>query len=440
MTRRDPPQDARVPRPNSERCSTKASATYLGLPWLALSLLVLTGCSDALDRLLGVDAPGLVIASDLDDPAHAELLVEGVIADFDCAFSHYAVAGGLVGWELTDPQNTAAQWAFDRRTFVPSGGWYATSTCAARLGVYVPLSTARWAADNALRSLEEWSDSDVADRSRLIAKAAAYSGYSHVLMGEGFCSAAFDSGPEMSREEVFERAVERFTRAIEAATSADDASVLNMARVGRARALLNLGRPDQAALDAERVPEGFVRHASFSAASYRSANRVYRMTIRDVQASVYEAFWDLEVDGVPDPRVSLVHTGTLGPNSRTPLVNQTKYLAENSPMPIARWAEAQLILAEADGGQGAVEVINRLRDQAELPHFESSDPAEIRAQIIEERSRELFLESHHLGDLIRYDLPLDPAPGEPYPMGGFYGEQKCFPLPDVERDNNPNIP
>ena len=61
-------------------------------------------------------------------------------------------------------------------------------------------------------------------------------------------------------------------------------------------------------------------------------------------------------------------------------------------------------------------------------------------QIIYERRAELFLESHHLGDLRRYGFPLIPPPGATYTLGGVYGTQTCFPLPDVERDNNPNIP
>ena len=39
------------------------------------------------------------------------------------------------------------------------------------------------------------------------------------------------------------------------------------------------------------------------------------------------------------------------------------------------------------------------------------------------------------------ELPLVPAPGAPYTVGGgTYGDLECFPLPAVERNNNPNIP
>jgi hypothetical protein len=60
--------------------------------------------------------------------------------------------------------------------------------------------------------------------------------------------------------------------------------------------------------------------------------------------------------------------------------------------------------------------------------------------VIEERRRELFLEGHRFFDIRRLNLPLDPAPGTAYRKGGLYGENRCFPLPDVERFNNPSFP
>jgi hypothetical protein len=53
-----------------------------------------------------------------------------------------------------------------------------------------------------------------------------------------------------------------------------------------------------------------------------------------------------------------------------------------------------------------------------LPHFDSSDPAAIAAQIIQERGREMFLEGHHFYDVRRLNLPLNPAAGTPYPIKG----------------------
>jgi starch-binding outer membrane protein, SusD/RagB family len=78
---------------------------------------------------------------------------------------------------------------------------------------------------------------------------------------------------------------------------------------------------------------------------------------------------------------------------------------------------------------------------AGIPPYGGGTADQVQSQIIEERSRELFLEGQRLGDIIRYGLPLYPAPGTPFPVaGGVFGTQVCFPLPAVERLNNPNIP
>ena len=408
---------------------------------LATSLFTLAACGLA-DDLLSVEHPGSIDATEFEDPQNAALMVDGVVADFECSLAHYINSGGLMGMELHDSQLTAAQWDFDRRTVEAAGGWYATSTCSARIGTYTTLSTARWVADDAIAKLQSWSDDEVpGDRRDLLAKAAAYSGYAHVLMGEGFCSVAFDQGPEVTPAQVFERAVDRFTMAVSEAQAVGNDGLVNMALVGRARAYLNLGDPSRASEDAALVPEGFERNANYSAASGRSENQVFAMNVRARQTSIFDSFRDLTYEGVSDPRVDVFNTGQIAPDQATIHWQQRKYTSASSPIRFASWVEAQLIIAEAEGGQVAVDIINDLHGRVGLPAtFASTDEQEILERIIETRAREFFLESHHLGDVRRYDLPLVPAPGTPYPIkGGSYGAQRCFPLPDVERLNNPNV-
>ena len=213
-----------------------------------------------------------------------------------------------------------------------------------------------------------------------------------------------------------------------------------MALVGRARARLDLGRGAEAVADAQLVPAGFVKQAMYSAASTRSMNRVYQMNVRDGRVSIEEPFRDLTFQGVPDPRVPVVNTGERAPDGINIVWATSKYPSLEAPIPVARWAEAQLIIAEIAGGQTAVDIINALHSAAGLPPFSSTDPTEIANQVLEERRRELFLEGQHLFDTIRFDLPLVPAPGTPYGLkGGVYGTTKCLPLPNAERDNNPTL-
>ncbi len=110
---------------------------------------------------------------------------------------------------------------------------------------------------------------------------------------------------------------------------------------------------------------------------------------------------------------------------------------------MARYAEAQLIIAEADVAANdlpaAVAIINDLHAAAGLPAFDvAATPEGVMNQIIYERRAELFLESHRFGDIRRYNVPLVPVPGTAYPNGGEWQDARCFPIPGIETDANPN--
>lgn len=425
--------------------------TRLGATIAVLALTGLAACADA-SKILDQEAPSRVDASTLDNPAYAQLLVNGAIGDFECALGNYIIAGGLVGDELIDAQLGQAGWDYDRRTIFSGSIPYSTTQCGANQapGLYTPLSVARYQADHALKKLQGWTDAQVTNRQSLIAQAATYAGFSLVLLGEAMCSAAIDLGPEMSRAQLFAAAQDRFTTAITAAQASNNAAMLNAARIGRARSLLDQGKGTEARADAILVTiDTFALNASYSNANGRRENLVWSQMYRGLFSSVDPSYRGVTWAGVADPRVTVVDANAKGQDAKTPIWRQTKYPLINSPIPIARYAEAQLIVAEVDnaaGGAGtanAVNIINALHTKAGIPPYAGGTQSEVQAQIIEERRREFFLEGQRLGDLIRYNLTATPPKGTPFKNGGTYGNdtgiQLCFPLPDIERNNNPNI-
>jgi hypothetical protein len=220
-----------------------------------------------------------------------------------------------------------------------------------------------------------------------------------------------------------------------------------MSYVGRARARLNQGNKAGASADAALVPAGFVINASSENAPTIRQNRVQTFNQAGL-VSVAPSYRTLTLPAagggtVPDTRVTVTNAGKNGTDNRTPLYIQTKYANSSAPIPIASYKEAQLIIAEVQQGQTAVNIINAFRTARGLPTFSSTDPIAIAAEVTEERRRELFLEGQHLYDVRRLNLPLDPAAGIPYSTvylkGGNYGTERCFPVPDVERLNNPNF-
>ena len=410
--------------------------------------LALVGCN--LDKVIAVQAPDRIVGGSFETPGNALTLMAGAVGDFECAYGAYVFVTGVSSDEIAVTDGFQAQEAYDRRIFEPNGlrAAYANATCIpsdfeGSLGVYRPLSAARWQADNLTKLLETWTDEQVQNRKMLIAKAAAYAGYSYLLLGESMCAASFDLSAPQTPAQMFTAADDRFTKAITTAQGIGNPEFLNMALVGRARARLDLGRKPEAATDARTVPNGFVKNAGFSAASQRRYNFLFsEQTDGGTLYTVEGPFQNFQHQGVQDPRVEVLNTGRVAPGVNIPVWYQTKYPARNSPIPIARYAEAQLIIAEADVDAGnlaeAVAIINALHANAGIPPFASADKNEIMAHIIDERAAELFLEGHRFADINRYNLPLNPPAGAPYHKGGTYGDKRCYPYPGIESDNNPN--
>lgn len=423
---------------NNRHNSRFRSHRWLARLTMALALPILfAGC----DNLLSVDAPSQMPADDLESPENAALLVNGAIADFECSYGAFIVVQGLIGDELGDAQLGAASWPYDRRDAdLAPGGDYGLQGCAGgqRLGVYRPISTARWSADNALGYLQEWTDAEVPDRTALIAQAALYSGFSYTLLGMAMCSAAIDAGPEVSSAQLFAEAEARFGTAIEAASAAGLTDVAMAARVARARIRLYQGDGAGALADAQQVPLEFAFNATAAQDNTRRYNRVFHVNILSTNYTIEEQSRNLLTGGVEDPRTLTSNAG-INANDGTTLWIQHKYSDYGTPIPIVSGGEAALIVAEVKGGSAAVDIINSLRDRHSLPHFDGGTPAEITDELVEERRRELWLQGQRLYDIARFDVPRIPAAGTPYPKGGVYGSTTCLPIPDVERFNNPNI-
>jgi hypothetical protein len=406
----------------------------------------MAGCG--LDNLLSVRTPGVVSSTTLQNPASANLLVSSAQTDFACALGMYVVAGGAVSGELAwGDLNT---FDYDRRTFTAAtpGAAYAVNTCTgngtlATPGVYTPLSTARAEAEQAQETISGFTTGQVPNREDLLATAAAFEGYGILLLGEAMCGASIDVGPELTRPQLWQRAESTFTVAINEAQAAGDSAILNLALLGRARTRINLSTTNHAeaaaaAADAALIPVGYVYNAAYSGADTRSTNEIDYWVNNQGRAAVDTEYWHLTFGGVPDPRVALDSTGQATLNGIDPLVTAIKYSATTSPIAMAKWSEAQLIVAEVKGGQAAVNIINALHSNAGLPPFASTDPTAIHDQVIQERERELFLEGQHLNDKIRFGLPFLPATGTAYWAGLTYGTMTCFPYPDAESQNNPN--
>src|SRR6266566_4235500 len=127
-------------------------STILVLGFLAAA----AGC-DLFNNALEVQNPSNIPASGLETPANAQLLVNGAIADFECAAGAYAELGGEITDELIDATQTADRFPYERRNMTSSDTRYGVNSCIG-LGVYTPLQTARFSALNVISLLQRWTD------------------------------------------------------------------------------------------------------------------------------------------------------------------------------------------------------------------------------------------------------------------------------------------
>jgi len=413
----------------------------------AALVLALAGVG-ACNSLLDVDNPGSVPAEALSDPGLAPVLAAAAIQTLQCGVDNYAATAGMLSGEYLSASglvnNHPWQWRGIAEIKAAPGSCN-TGRNTTSMGFYTPLQEARFQLDDAFDRLDKFTDAEVPNRALLMAEMRAYAGYADLLLGEGMCNMTMDNGPLMSRADVFAVAEGRFSDAITRATAVNDQSLLNMARVGRARARLDLKKLPDAAADALLVPAGFVRNAEFSeGGAPERENRIYNLTIRTAYLSVAEPYRNLTVNGVPgnipDPRVPVKDAGKFALDGETPLFVQQKFVAQagGTPIPIASWNEAQLIYAEAVGGQAGFDAINRVRTANRVPTLAGPVPTgqAFTDLVIEERRRQFFSEGQHYGDLLRYNLPF---PQGLDLKGHTYTDLTCVPLPDVETQNNPNL-
>lgn len=424
-----------------------------------LALLSSAALTGACSNLLEVDLPGRVESSKLNDPNLANALVNGVVITFECAWTHYVAAANALSDQLlpTSAQGNTNVWG---TRSILSNNINLLDNCdiPTSIGGYaplVPLQTTRVLADNAINRLDSFSDAAVPNKAALKAQAKVYGAYATLALAEGFCEMAFDQGPILTRAQATQEAEARFTEAIALANAAASSDFRNMALVGRARARLNLANFAGARADAEQVPTGYQKQASRGTTDNHRLNRLYEMQ-NNLQSqilrhtSVAPAFRNVQWQGVPDPRVLVTNTGLLAADGQTPFWRHFKANGSADPVLIASHREARLIVAEAAARSGdlatARQVINALHAAAQIPGYDpggTATQAEVIAQVIEERSRELFLEvGARFNDHLRFrgtpwNIPFRGEPGSVHPngvdqRGQQYGTTTCIPLAAAE--------
>jgi hypothetical protein len=395
-------------------------------------------------------------------PADLTAVHAGVLSCFQIAFSGYdghegqVLASGLLADEFYATDTLPARVEVDRRAI--------TQNNPVQLRVYRDLQRARRAAEHAAALFAALHDPTAAQRT-MHAEVLNLGGFSYVLFAENYCSGVPHSttgaegtvewGDPQNREELLQRARAAFDEALVVASAAGSAAEQqNLARVGLARTLANLGDWQAALARATEVQTSFEYRIAHSVNLPRQHNGIWSLSRSRRAYSVADGHGR---SGLPfrsdtDPRVT--HEGP-SPGVDTGLAHfgLLKYPAADSPIVLASRVEARLIMAEAqfrlDNHAAALAHLNEVRVPAGLPAL--TLPLQL-AQIFRERAFSLFATSHRLGDLRRLVRQDGRSIGSVYPSGpysrprfgggtrenGDFGNQVSLPIP-FDAENNPTF-
>ena len=427
----------------------KAQRGFVAVITPLIVMLSLIGCGS----LLEVELPRDISQESTADPSLANLITNSVRSTMECAMASHQGGASMWGPEMSHGSGVGSGGGMDIRSDEPPGSSF---TCIDRDDFGLSIAGSMYVAMAHGRDMTRVVEDALAagdvypDAQKHLALRATYTAHVLAIFGEAHCGAVFEpNGPILSRTQMLNEAETWFTKGILAAQAAGEATTESLALAGRARVRLNLGNLSGAADDAGAIPQGFVFNITRSASPQTRVNLHWKYTWKTKYWTVEPMFRNLMVQGVPDPRVQVQDMQTTTIDGTQPLFNPLKFSASDTELRLVSWEEAQLIIAEVQLGQTAVDRINALRQaHAGLPLYtpvDVNDDQEILNQVIDDRAREFFLEGRLMADMIRFRG----TPQENHPMLVFqqgleprglreYEDNYCWEVPSREIDNNPN--
>lgn len=460
----------------------------------ALAGLALAGCHT--DNLVSVQTPEVVLPSSTTTLAALPSVFNSAISEMSVAFAGGFGSGlggtegqilysGLLGDEILLSDTFPTRREIDYRSI--------QLTNSNNESVFRQLQVARVAAErvaSAYAALKQPRDGSLAE-------AQAIAGYAYILFAENYCGGVpfasinndgtVNSAPANTTAQILAIASAKFDTAIAITDSLTKAnggtapSQAGLARVGKARVLLDQGNYAAAAAVVSSVATTYQYTFTYSNNTTRQNNGVWGYSVSNRRFSVANAEGTngLNYRAAGDPRVltNLGNGTTVRGFDNSSLYIPIKYSEINSPAVLASGVEARLIEAEAamnaNNYASALTTLNALRNTPSLyacpttitvagytcpatqgnalPALTDPGTAAGRvAQLFRERAFWLFLTSHRLGDMRRlsrgasstlsgYGLGATSV----FPVGSYvpqantvYGSNVAMPVPFSEQTGN----
>ncbi|HEX2190314.1 MAG TPA: hypothetical protein VHG51_15505 [Longimicrobiaceae bacterium] len=449
--------------------STRSGRAVLPLAWLAAAVLLPLG---ACDSIMDVEDPDVALPEQLDDPTKLPTVRASVLGDFAVSYggagfttSNIGLAhiSGLMADEFWHSGTYGQNREIDQRQVGNTNSLLVSTTRN--------LYQTRRQAQFAVNAYAE-NDPNTPEHAEM----AAIEAYVYTFFAENFCGAIpfsrevdgeFEYGAPETNAQVFQRAIGAFDAALQIADAAgaDAAAQARMARIGKARVLMDLNRYAEAAALVADIPTGFAYAIEYSDNTDRQYNGLWQNNYgrREISLASSEGGNGVAFrrgtataqnqNVTADPRLPWSYRDGAA-DTRSRHYFQGKYDDLSSNIPLASGVEARLIQAEAalDRGQSAayLPILNALRADVGLAALaDPGTPAARVDQLFEERAMWLYGTAHRLSDLRRLVRQYGRAQSAVFPSGtyfresntgaqrdqGTYGSDVAFPMIFDEMNN-----
>lgn len=437
----------------------------------AVAVFALAGCEHVKNQLLEPQNPGLVDPGAVGSSIASLALRVGALGRYKQVQTGEGIwqSGGDLADEYMNADFDANRINLDQRRTDPNVDMWG----------YGGVTQSRGFVRDAIKSMLQYNP----DSSALIGELYAELGFFEMTLADNFCNGiplghtidgAVTYGAPLTGAQVYDSASAHLDTALIYSSKATDVGsvyVNRMARVWKARALINRGQYAQAAtfVTAANVPTTYQYDMTFSATS--QANGMYTLNTSTARIGAADSF--AIISGAPaviknalpfassgDPRVMIVLGSTVGAKPEdgvtSPFYVSNLYKGQYDPLVLASGVDARLTEAEAklsaNDIPGMMAILNDLRTNTTRPAIgintipampalaTPATQADAVTLLFRERGFWTFGRGQRLADLRRlvrqYGRTDDQVfPTGQYFKGGQYGTDENIPVPNSEQVN-----
>ena len=427
------------------KTSRVARAVWRVAP-VALIALVVASCSR--EELLAVQTPDQITPEAAGSSSGAAALRVSALGNFANMYSGdnagsgvgMNIGAGLLGDEMTTHRGGTEHIdtrAVNENTF-PSTVWTLVGSAQTQL-------------IRARKALDEFSAPGDTKQSQM-GQMQALEGFTYVLTGEIYCNGvpignADDLNPateSLTNDELFMRAIATFDSSLNLFPAAD--AMRNMAIIGKARALVDLGRYSEAAALTTAIPTIYKYEVQHSRTTIINDVFDWMVATRNFGVVDREGGNGLDYLSSGDPRIKFNPVASPGQDGSL-TISPTIYPMAEAPVPLATGIMARMIEAEAALDANDVTAFLAALNTARASTTglaPLTDPGSTDARVdmlFRERAFWFWLTGTRLGDMRRlirqYGRDSESVfPTGPYFKGGVYGPDVNL-IPSSAERNNP---